>query len=427
MRRRVVTALVTVALGVAGLSSVAGAGEDGGLPEENVPSDQPGVTDTEIRVGGVASETNPLGGDYASAFDGVKAFFEMVNSEGGIYGRELNLVAERDDQVGNNRSEVQALLTQEDLFAVMPVSTLVFAGADLLEESGVPTFGWNINAEWGSEDEAGSPNMFGEKGSFLCFTCSGALLPWLTRELDAEKVGLLAYNVPQSSACAEGVQASFDDYPSADVEFVDTSLAFGVTDLSAQVAQMREDGVDFVTTCMDNNGALTLAREMRLQGLDAVQYLPNAYNHEFIDENAEFFEGSYALTFFTPFETRPRPQGLKLFNKWMKEIGAERNENSLAGWINADLLVTGLELAGPEFTQADVVEQINALTDYDAKGLLGGVDWTVQHADRPDPICNALSEIEDGKFKPAFGERGEPFICFEKDAPRLPREPAVKG
>ncbi len=424
MRRRVVTALVTVALGIAGLSSVAGAGGgDGGLPEENVPSDQPGVTDTEIRVGGVASETNPLGGEYAGAFDGVRAYFEMVNSEGGIYGRDLNLVSERDDQVTNNRSEIQALLTQEDLFAVMPVSVLLFSGADLLEEAGIPTFGWNINAEWGSEDEAGSPNMFGEKGSFLCFTCSDSLLPWLAREVDAKKVGLLAYNVPQSAACAEGVQASFEEYPSADVEFVDTSLSFGATDLSAQVAQMKEDGVDLVTTCMDSNGTLTLAREMRLQGLDAVQYLPNAYNHEFLEENGEFFEGSYVLTFFTPFEVKPKPEGLKLYNKWMKEIGAERNENSLAGWINADLLVTGLELAGPEFTQATVIEQINALTDYSAKGLLAGIDWTVQHEGEPAVECSALSKIEDGKFKPTFGKKGEPFICFENDAPRLPKEP----
>jgi hypothetical protein len=41
--------------------------------QTNIPSTQPGVTDTEIRVGGVASVTNPLGGNYERAFMGVEA------------------------------------------------------------------------------------------------------------------------------------------------------------------------------------------------------------------------------------------------------------------------------------------------------------------------------------------------------------------
>src|SRR5262249_46325203 len=144
-----------------------------------------------------------------------------------------------------------------------------------------PTFGWNINAEWGSEQAAGPPNLFGEKGSFLCFTCSGSLVPLLAKTLHKKKLGVLAYQVPQSADCAKGLQASLDKYGSqagAKIEFVDTSLAFGVTDLSSDVSQMKDKGVDFVTTCMDNNGTLTLAKEMKKQGLNATQYLPNAYN-----------------------------------------------------------------------------------------------------------------------------------------------------
>lgn len=415
MRSRFVAVVAAVALaGVLTGGTVAGAQEDGGA--------QPGVTDTEIRVGGVASKTNPLGGNYAAAFDGVKAYFEMVNSEGGVDGRELNLVAERDDQVGSNRQEVQALISQEDIFAVLPVSVLLFTGADLLADAGIPTFGWNINAEWGSEDQPGAPNLFGEKGSFLCFTCASPALPWLARQVKAEKLGVLAYNVPQSTDCADGIEASFEKYPSAEIAFLDKSLQFGVTDLSAQVAQMKEEGVDFVTACVDSNGALTLAKEMRKQQLDATQYLVNAYDHAFMEENGQFFEGSYVLTFFTPFEVRPKPRGLKLYEKWMKRTDGARNENSLAGWINADLFVEGLRAAGPNFTQQSVVDAINAMTDYTAQGLLAPVDWTVRHTE--DPPCSVISKVEDSEFEPAFGEEGKPFICFPSEPPpRLPKQP----
>src|SRR5262245_37120016 len=50
---------------------------------------QPGVTADAINVGGIASVTNPVGGKYGDSFNGVQAYFDMVNSQGGVYGRQL--------------------------------------------------------------------------------------------------------------------------------------------------------------------------------------------------------------------------------------------------------------------------------------------------------------------------------------------------
>lgn len=430
--RRAIAGLASLVVAAGVLAAVVPVSAGADAPSQQFPPvNQPGVTQTEINVGGVVSKTNPLGGDYASAFDGVQAYFNMVNAskDKGIYGRKLNLTSKRDDQVGMGRQEVQGLISEDNVFAVLPVAVLLFTGADLLGQSGIPTFGWNINAEWGSEQAAGPPNLFGEKGSFLCFTCPTQTLPWLAQKLKTKKVGLLAYQVPQSADCAKGVQATFDKYPSAKVEFVDTSLAFGVTDLSSDVSQMKDKGVDLVTTCMDNNGTLTLAKEMKKQGMDAVQYLPNAYNQKFISENAPFFQGSYALTFFTPFEVKQKPKGLKDFQKWMKKGGFEQNENSMAGWINADQFVTGLKGAGPDFTRQKVIDAINAEKNFTAHGLLAGLDWSVVHqADQPEG-CTVLSKIENGKFVPSFGQPGKPFVCFQANPlpDKLQSQPTLKG
>jgi len=430
--RRAIAGLASLVVAAGVLAAVVPVSAGADTPSQQFPPvNQPGVTQTEINVGGVVSKTNPLGGDYASAFDGVQAYFNMVNAskDKGIYGRKLNLTSKRDDQVGMNRQEVQGLISEDNVFAVLPVAVLLYTGADLLGQSGIPTFGWNINAEWGSEQAAGPPNLFGEKGSYLCFTCPTQTLPWLAQKLKKKKIGLLAYQVPQSADCAKGVQATFDKYPSAKVEFVDTSLAFGVTDLSSDVSQMKDKGVDLVTTCMDNNGTLTLAKEMKKQGMDAVQYLPNAYNQKFISENAPFFQGSYALTFFTPFEVKQKPKGLKDFQKWMKKGGFEQNENSMAGWINADQFVTGLKEAGPDFTRQKVIDAINAEKNFTAHGLLAGLDWSVVHqADQPEG-CTVLSKIENGKFVPSFGQPGKPFTCFQLNPlpDKLQSQPTLKG
>jgi branched-chain amino acid transport system substrate-binding protein len=418
---------VLVSLGVTAgaLAATALPGSAGaGAPSQQFPPvDQPGVSQTEIRVGGVTSKTNPLGGNYAAAFDGVEAYFNKVNASKakGIYGRKLSLVSERDDQLGSNRQEVQGLLSEDNLFAVLPVAVLLFTGADLLGQAGVPTFGWNINAEWGSEQAPGPPNLFGEKGSFLCFTCPSPLVPLLAKQVKAKRVGVLSYQVPQSADCAKGLQASFDKYPSAKIEVLDTSLSFGVTDLSGPVSEMKDKDVQLVTTCMDANGVLTLAKEMKKQGLDAIQYLPNAYDQKFIEENAPFFQGSYALTFFTPFEVKNKPKGLKDFQKWMKRGGFEQNENSLAGWINADLFYQGLKAAGPEFTRQKVVDAINQMTDYRAGGLLPGIDWRISHSQEAPNSCIVLSKIDNGKFKPAaFASADKPFACYPTQPDKLP-------
>ena len=112
--------------------------------------------------------------------------------------------------------------------------------------------------------------------------------------------------------------------------------------------------------------------------------MPNAYNHEFVKKNAKVLDGNYLFTPFTPFETKPQPAGLKLYEKWIKKTGGARNEHSLDGWLNADLFVTGLKAAGPDFTRQKVVDAINKMTDYKANGMLPGVDWTIAHEEDPD-------------------------------------------
>ena len=60
--------------------------------------------------------------------------------------------------------------------------------------------------------------------------------------------------------------------------FIDKSLTFGTPDYSAQVAEMKDKKVDLVISCLDGNGATSLGREMKKQGLNAMQVLPNSYN-----------------------------------------------------------------------------------------------------------------------------------------------------
>lgn len=395
----------------------------GGGQGEKVAVDAPGVTDDEIRVEGVASLTNPLGGKYDTAADGVNAYFEMVNSEGGVHGRDLVLTGVRDDKVANNTAEVKGVIDSDEAFAVMPVASLLFTGADQLVAAGVPTFGWTINPEWQGTPEEPRENLFGQAGSFLCLGCEQPGPVHAIREAGRHRAGLLSYNVPQSATCLEGWDKSIErwgDTADAEVVFRDASLSYGTTDLSVQVSKMKDADVDVVLTCMDNNGVVTLAKEMKKQGLGAIQFLPNAYDQEFLDEFGDLFEGSYVMVSFSPLETPEdlRPQGLEDFEEWMESTGGEVSENSLVGWLNAALFVAALEEAGPDFDRQKVIDAVNSMTDFTADGMLRGVNWAEHgHHTREPDNCNVYLRVEDGRFVPTT-EEGI-FTCFPIDSDDL--------
>jgi ABC-type branched-subunit amino acid transport system substrate-binding protein len=391
----------------------------GGWP----PVDQVGVSDDTIRVGGVTSTTNATQGRQDTAYDGVKAYFRMVNKSGGIYGRKLKLVAERDDLMLNNKQEVQALIDQDDVFAVLPVANIAgFTGAEVLQAEGIPAFGWNINEEWKGKDA-----MFGNVGA-LCFDCPGPGLPWLAKKLKKKKVAVLAYTVPQSKGCADGIENSFEKYKSgAKVVFVDSALSFGNSDFSVQVNKMKDEGVDLVTTCMDQNAVFNLAKEIRKQRLDAIQYLPDGYDPDFMEENGRLFEDSIVFSLFAPVESKPRPKGLAEYLKWIKRTDGPITTNSIIGWVNADQFVTGLRQAGPDFTRQKVIEAINTGPPFNAQGMIPPVDWSTAHVeDDPKFSCGAYTRItEDGEFKPLFAKGKKIFPCFDRDDLTLPKNPPM--
>ena len=256
-----------------------GSGEEGSYADvstdqddENVPSDQPGVTDDEIRTASLFAETNDVTNSHFEDIElGVEAYYEMINQNGGIFGRQL--VNEGfDDQLLNTQAVTQELLASEPLAVVGVAAPGFGGGAPDLASAGIPVYGWNINEEFNN-----TPAFFGMRG-YLGIEDPGPLLPWLSQELEATQLGVLAYGgaaAEQSEGCLNGISNSIDQYEGdLELAFEDASLSFGFSDVSGQVQQMADANVDLVTTCMDFTGQTTIAQEMERQGLDAVQYMP---------------------------------------------------------------------------------------------------------------------------------------------------------
>jgi ABC-type branched-subunit amino acid transport system substrate-binding protein len=386
-------------------------------------ADTQGITATQIKVGSLAAITGPLGNQYAPVSDGAQAYIDMINDQGGVAGRKINLSVKLDDGTNPSRdiSQAQALNEQSKVFAVVGVATPTFSGGIYLGSHNVPTFGWNVNTEW-----TGPASLFGEKGSFLDLTSASPVpQPYLAKKLGVTKVGTLAYNVAQSQQCADQTLTSLQKFGFS-LPFRDTSLPFGTSNIDADIERMKQSGVQMMGTCMDPSGNILLSRGIRQNDLRIAQYWPNGYDQDTIHRYADLMEGVYFAVEFTPFEAASTSPGMQQFLAQMHQRFPNDaiSEVQLAGWISANMFVDGLKAVGPNLTRSKLIAAVNAMHNFTANGIRPAqapLDWAYVHTQRaPTPDCNAFVQVQHGKFVPVFGTPTDPFVCIPHNTTTLP-------
>jgi ABC-type branched-subunit amino acid transport system substrate-binding protein len=445
MRARVVAAGIAIILIAAACgnsesakpsSSGSGTTVPGGVKEvseadqkKNVPNTSEGVTDSEIGVAVITSTTNIIGGRFGEYADGIQAYFDYVNSKGGLYGRKFKILKHRDDQMLGNQAAVKASLSQDKAFATFNAGP-VFSGATDLAAAKQPTFIWNINPEMTGKD-----NIFGSIPA-ICFKCEGQASPFLAQEQGFKTVGVLAYgSTPSSKECGTTAKKAFEKYKSAKVGFFDNNVTYAQPDLSSQVSGMKKAGVEAVFICMDAKEAVVLGKEIKRQNLNAVMSLPNSYDQEYIADNADVLEGSFVAPQFVPFEKEPQIEEQKLLTEWVGKSGKTMRELTVEGWAMAALFVHGLKLAGPEFTKQKLIDSLNQETNWTANGLKVPQDWTKGHLDpfaNPEAQgkwnCGSILKVESGKLVPIMDQPGKPWVCIgPDDDPVLTKEPTYES
>ncbi len=91
---------------------------------------------------------------------------------------------------------------------------------------------------------------------------------------------------------------------------------------------------------------------------------------------------------------------------------------ALQGWMSAALLAEGIQraVANGGVTQANVINQINQITNFTAGGITTVVDWTKLHTNTLTsfPGCSAFVKVSGTKFVPAVAAAPQTIVCFAK-------------
>ncbi len=116
----------------------------------------------------------PLAGYFNGIGPGMEAYFDLVNSQGGINGRKIVLTADLDDGGSPSQftQQVHTAIDQDHVFAV-GVASAWFTPAYFVS-TGTPTYGYNVSANWQT-----APNLFAAGGSTQIYS-AGRSRPWVT-------------------------------------------------------------------------------------------------------------------------------------------------------------------------------------------------------------------------------------------------------
>ena len=126
----------------------------------------------------------------------------------------------------------------------------------------------------------------------------------------------------QSLGCVAGLENSFKKFKTADVVFADKSITFGSPDYTAQVAEMKERGVDAVIVvhrrqrCGEPG-----ARDGEAAARRASRSCPTRTTHDLVAENADVLEGDYLLHAVRAVRDEPEARGPEALRQVDQEDG----------------------------------------------------------------------------------------------------------
>ena len=137
----------------------------GGSDVENTTNPEEvsqGVTDDTIKIGTISLVSGAFAYIGQPAYDGLRACVARLNAQGGVLGRQVELVA-YDDQydAATGQAYVERLVEQDEVFALVGLGgNIVESSLDYLKETGIPVINISSGLDVCYSDNDPSGNIF---------------------------------------------------------------------------------------------------------------------------------------------------------------------------------------------------------------------------------------------------------------------------
>jgi len=245
----------------------------------------PGVSDTEIVLGMQLPQTGAASPGYNKVDDAMRAYFDYVNSKGGVYGRKITLVAKDDSyKAGLTVSTASALINKDKVFAMVGsigTQTHISVIKDI-NRRGIPDLFVLSGYSGFYTDPKKYPTTFGSLGTYVVE--AKILGKYIKENLSAKNVGILYQTDDFGRNTVEGLATAGVTFTAKKnaATFIAGAQAGG---LDAQMQQLSDNKVEVVVV-----GATASAFAAAVGSANKIGYKPQ-YIVISVGSDATTFQG----------------------------------------------------------------------------------------------------------------------------------------
>jgi branched-chain amino acid transport system substrate-binding protein len=370
----------------------------------------PGVTDSEIKIGQTMPYTGPAAAWLSAVGLAEKAYMRMINDQGGINGRKINLISVDDgylpSRTGNETRRLVELELVAFTFGSIGTPTQLSV-AKYLNDRKIPQLFIDSGAyRWGNYKE--TPYTIG--GVRPSYRLGARLYTrYILRENRNAKICILYENDDFGRDYTAGVRDVLRDKYAATVR--EATYEFTSASIDRQIIELKATGCHALIAATLPPFSAHVIRKVRDLAWKPIFFMNNVstsvpivLEQAGLDNSIDLLSSAYAKDPLDPeFENDP---GLKDWRAWMSKYlpGADVRRHSFVNAYNsAASMVQVLKQAGNDLSRENILRQATNLRDLELPMLLPGIKVNTSPTDYY-PVQQLQLVRFDGKRWVRFGD-----------------------
>jgi branched-chain amino acid transport system substrate-binding protein len=367
----------------------------------------PGVSDTEIKIGNIMTYTG-WASQYGAIGRAEAAYFQMINDRGGVNGRKINFISlDSASDTSTALPLAKKLIDEEHVFLIFgPLGTDTnLAIRPYLNDQHIPQLFIDTSSSV-FNDPAHFPWTMGFDASFRSEGAAYAKYIWQTKP-DA-RIAILCANDDSGRDYLAGAHDGLaTKAPAMIVKEVTYSPSDGTID--AQIQALKNSGADVFLNFAIGPFATQAIRKAYDLDWHPMQFIPNAslsvaafLDPAGLEKSAGVITNARSKGWLRDFE-QADPE-VRDFVSWMQRYNPQaslRDQNNVAGYERAEALVELLKKCGNDLTRANIMKQASRL-DLTVPMLRAGIQFRTAPTDF-QPIHQFFLMRFDGAHWRSFG------------------------
>jgi ABC-type branched-subunit amino acid transport system substrate-binding protein len=320
----------------------------------------PGVTGNSILIGSCSALDGPASFLGRQTVLGASDYLHMVNEEGGVFGRKIQLQAFDDSYDADKAPACFKRMTKEGVFALgffvgTPTAKVY---VPLAQEEKIPVVGLFTGAQMLYEPL--KHEVINVRASYFDETREQVDKLW---ELNIRKIGVIYQDDPFGKAVLEGVKLALQKHNAAPVAL--GTFRHGSVEIDAGMREVMAAHPQAVVVVGPYAPAAAIVKQAHATGWRP-QFLTVSFvgTEKFIAEAGADAEGTIITQVMPPYD-RTDYATVAQYRKCLAKYspGEAPTFVSLEGFVDAMVVVEGLKRAGKELTREKFIAAIESIHD----------------------------------------------------------------